>query len=470
MTLTSFDDSLQIEGELLYFDGEVFRLETEAGPITVEAGGFNCLGEDCPTTEELVARVKLAGPPDMVHRLMPALLEAFAKRKGWTFRNRYLSDEELAWEIADERERPLLVFGASIGVQEDDIATLLEGDLDLALGRSLENEDIRQIIIALDALVPAVGSDNPQVMITVSQIERILSGEIGNWSYFGGEERPIQLHLPKDGRLLDPLHKIIPAMAGVKSAIRHSDHDEMADIISSDPAALGLIPVSMIGNAVPLVLLGDCGLAIPATPSTIKSKDYPLNQPLFLYRHGVRQHRLLRDFITYATSIEAQPIIRAAGFLDQSIARLSFAAQGDRLANAVLAAGDDPEVVAEVQRMIGRLVRADRLSVAFRFKDGSSELDLQSAGNVLRLADAISRDEIDGEIIFAGFSDGVGPSDGNKRLSQRRAAAISRAVAAHAPGVKASFSTEAFGEAMPLACDDTDWGREINRRVEVWVR
>jgi phosphate transport system substrate-binding protein len=29
---------------------------------------------------------------------------------------------------------------------------------------------------------------------------------------------------------------------------------------------------------------------------------------------------------------------------------------------------------------------------------------------------------------------------------------------------------EAFGEAMPMACDDTAWGRQVNRRVEVWVR
>ena len=28
----------------------------------------------------------------------------------------------------------------------------------------------------------------------------------------------------------------------------------------------------------------------------------------------------------------------------------------------------------------------------------------------------------------------------------------------------------AFGEAMPMACDDSAWGRQVNRRVEVWIR
>ena len=32
------------------------------------------------------------------------------------------------------------------------------------------------------------------------------------------------------------------------------------------------------------------------------------------------------------------------------------------------------------------------------------------------------------------------------------------------------IATTAFGEAMPMACDDTDWGRDMNRRVEIWVQ
>jgi len=32
------------------------------------------------------------------------------------------------------------------------------------------------------------------------------------------------------------------------------------------------------------------------------------------------------------------------------------------------------------------------------------------------------------------------------------------------------LEVEAFGEAMPMACDDSAWGRQVNRRVEVWVR
>jgi phosphate transport system substrate-binding protein len=33
-----------------------------------------------------------------------------------------------------------------------------------------------------------------------------------------------------------------------------------------------------------------------------------------------------------------------------------------------------------------------------------------------------------------------------------------------------NITTTAFGEAMPMACDNTEWGRDVNRRVEIWVR
>ena len=75
-------------------------------------------------------------------------------------------------------------------------------------------------------------------------------------------------------------------------------------------------------------------------------------------------------------------------------------------------------------------------------------------------------------LIFAGFTDGDGPAEGNLRLARRRAEAVRRAVLRAAPTAdrdRLNLTVDAFGEAMPMACDDTEWGRFINRRVEVWV-
>ena len=91
--------------------------------------------------------------------------------------------------------------------------------------------------------------------------------------------------------------------------------------------------------------------------------------------------------------------------------------------------------------------------------------------NIQRLADAISNGAFDGQqILFVGFSDADGPRDGNLRLSERSARAVLRAVAARVADSPVEFEVAAFGELMPMACDDTPWGRQVNRRVEVWVK
>ena len=75
--------------------------------------------------------------------------------------------------------------------------------------------------------------------------------------------------------------------------------------------------------------------------------------------------------------------------------------------------------------------------------------------------------------MFVGFSDGEGPAKGNKTISERRAKTVRDAVvnAAETANLdQVMIETTGFGEAMPMACDDSAWGRQVNRRVEVWVK
>ena len=124
--------------------------------------------------------------------------------------------------------------------------------------------------------------------------------------------------------------------------------------------------------------------------------------------------------------------------------------------------------------MAQALSGADRLTTTFHFRDGSSELDAQSYGNIATLARALESGAFDGQtLIFAGFSDSAGAAAANRSLSKTRAEAVRSAV--RKAGFAADFSrvkmrVEGFGEAMPMACDETVWGRGMNRRVEVWLR
>ena len=74
------------------------------------------------------------------------------------------------------------------------------------------------------------------------------------------------------------------------------------------------------------------------------------------------------------------------------------------------------------------------------------------------------------ELLFAGFSDVLGERDSNLLLSLRRARSVYEAVTQIAGDAPVNYSIDAFGAAMPMACDEVPWGRRANRRVEVWVR
>jgi phosphate transport system substrate-binding protein len=114
------------------------------------------------------------------------------------------------------------------------------------------------------------------------------------------------------------------------------------------------------------------------------------------------------------------------------------------------------------------------MSSTFRFDPGSTRLDVQSRSNVMQLAQAIRDGRFGGrELMLVGFSDGRGPATANRDLSSARAEAVRRdlirALGGNFPA-NVAIDTAAFGEALPMACDDTIWGQQTNRRVELWVR
>ena len=118
--------------------------------------------------------------------------------------------------------------------------------------------------------------------------------------------------------------------------------------------------------------------------------------------------------------------------------------------------------------MSGLTANAERLSVNFRFRTGSSQLDNKALDDLDRvtayLASASARDK---QVMLIGFADNKGSSQANQTLSNERAKIVDRQLSSR--GVLADVSA-GFGSAVPVASNETDDGREKNRRVEVWLK
>ena len=254
----------------------------------------------------------------------------------------------------------------------------------------------------------------------------------------------------------------------------HDRYDSLILAIEKDPYAIGLGRLSEGGAVKALGLSGACGFAASATSSDIKTEDYPLTRPVFLYTPARRLPKLAREFLSFVISPAAQVVVARTDFVDQGVDELSFRDQGRRFANAITHAGEQI-TLKDLQTVTAALQGANRLTLGFRFEGGSSTLDAQSRSNVHLLAELLEAGVFDGQdLLFAGFSDGQGGAEINQSLSKRRAETVMKAVRGALgeafDSERVALTAAGFGEAMPLACDDIVWGRSLNRRVEVWLR
>lgn len=494
VTLTSPDGSVEVNGTLLGFDGEFYRVETIYGELTVDGSGVNCAGPACPDLQNYVAELSISGSSTIGEVLMPALIEGFALRNGYVAKRERLDQTHFTYSLRNKADDALLgKFAFRVTNTDEGFADLLADEADIVMSlreiRLTENRraneaglgDLRgpnrSRVLALDAMVPITAPGNPVDAISPATLARVFAGRVTNWKDLGGPDAPISVHLrdAKSGlsqavqdRLMGPAALVLES-----GIVRHTSNKALTQAVTDDPFAIGISSYSETGNADVMVLTGTCGFSLRAGRVTIKTEDYPLTAPMFLYIPARRLPKLARDFLTYTRSPSAQIVIRRAGFVDQAPEELSINQQGDRFANAISLIGTEV-VLSDLKRLVTVLSPMKRLSTSFRFRTGSSALDAQSLSNVQQLARAIETGVYDERsVTFVGFSDGQGPADGNKRIALRRANTVLAAVKKAAETVDLDtldVSVEAFGEALPMACDDSAWGRQVNRRVEIWVR
>lgn len=491
VTLSSPDGAVEITGNLLGFDGEFYRVDTKFGELTVDGSGVRCDGPGCPSLSDFVAEITLSGSAAMAEILMPALIEGYALRNGYQTHRNHLRGEDFEYLLrtpggattarfvflvgnTDAGFRNLFDNAADIVMAQREVrdAELIRAD---ALGLGDLTQPNRSRVLALDGMVPIVSTDNPIKHITLPQVAQVLSGEISNWSLLGGPDAPISVHLPfADTGMAQAISDQFLGDAPVVGTVeRHDRVETLARHVAIDPFAFGISLYSTPAATRALQIGGECGFELEANRRSIKTEDYPMTAPLFLYLPARRLPKVGREFLAYVRGPAAQNVIRRAGFVDQAPEFVALDSQGSRLGNAISAAGAEVKL-GDLQRMIAALSELERQTTTFRFETGSTRPDAQSRGNIQQLARDLEAGVYDGrKLMFVGFSDGQGPAETNKQISLKRAEAVRDAVlevGETANLERVEITVDAFGEAMPMACDDSAWGRKVNRRVEVWVR
>ena len=493
VTLKSSDGTVNIVGEFVAFEENAYVIRTGLGELRISAARVRCEGAACPVIETTTADVVFAGSDTVGLGMMPLLMEGYAG---------YLDAEATITATANQGEilaemigdqgfgDPMGSYLVSSTTSSDAFSRLLEGSSEIGMAsrriRPTEARALRDAgagnmispaqehIVAVDSLVVITHPDNPVQSLTTEQLAAIYKGEVTNWSEVGGENAPITLMDRQQSSGTRAVFDL--AIFGdaeqpfAPNAVVMEDNTQMASAVNDDPNAIGYVSYAFQRGAKALPLVNECGLTMTPDAFSARTEEYALQRRLYLYNRSDNLSDASQRFLDYALSEDADGVIAKAGFIDLGVDRRAQPLDGDR-ARALLDPNADAYEAGVMREMLGLMVDYDRLSTTFRFNTGSSRLDERGILDMQRLARFLENQPEGTQVLFVGFTDDVGAFDSNRELSQRRAGQVMEEMRAYAGDRVAGLqlSSAGFGEVAPSACNVSEEGRSINRRVEVWI-
>ena len=494
VTLVSTDGTINVTGEFIAYEEDTYILRTPLGDLRIASSSVICEGDACPTFDTVSADVSIVGSEAIGLGMMPLLMSGFAASLDADVEIRNTSESESIATLIDDGG-----FGDEIGAylvsstnNDDAFAQLLSKTATVGMSaRRITQDEARALradgagsmvspeqerIIAVDSMVVVTHESNPVEQLSSDQLAAIFSGQITNWSEVGGPDRPINVisYAPDSANYTYFTNYLygeeVPSFRPQAIA---QDDQAMSNVMFHDRNAIGYLGHAFQRGAKPVQLINECGIATTPDAFSAKTEEYELSRRMYLYNRGDNIDSNTQAFLTYAMSDEADSVIGKSGFIDLGIVRR---AQDDsdprRAALAVEAERYDVGFEGEIiNDMLTEMGSYDRLSTTFRFRTGSSRLDERGRLDLQRLVTYLEDVPAGTRVAIVGFTDDVGPFEANRELAIERAGSVVEQIQAEAGDRLANieFVTKGYGEVAPSACNISDRGRGINRRVEVWI-
>lgn len=324
--------------------------------------------------------------------------------------------------------------------------------LDLETLGDLKSPSAEQVI-AIDGLAIILHPGNPLTILSTEQLAGIFSGEINTWEALGGVGGAIHLYARDDqSGTYDTFKDLVLSRRNktLGEAQRFESSEQLSDAVSQDPQGIGFIGLPYVRQAKAVAISdGDSQPMLPLN-SLIATEDYPLSRRLFFYLPPDSQNPWGQALVDFAQSAQGQAIVAANGFIAQSVQAITVQPQAQM-----------PDSYQAIAR------KAQRLSVNFRFEEGSASLDNKARQDLLRVVAYIkSHGKLNKQVTLVGFGDAKNDPQRAALLSKLRAMAVRRELVKSGVVLR---EVRGFGAQMPVATNTADEGRIKNRRVEVWV-
>ena len=358
-------------------------------------------------------------------------------------------------------EVPIVALGSSTGFKALDRDS---ADIGMA-SRRIKQKEVAMLarfgdlagaeaehVIGLDALVIAVHPSNPISQLTLGQVKQIYSGEIRNWGQLGGPDLPIR-----------PLHRDMESgtratfdaevFGGSRSAARGiyevSGNTETHHIVLRQTGAIGYLPFADAGDVKKVAVKAGNLSAVVPDRGIIATEDFPLTRRLYMYKNPVTTKPHVDSFLHYVESQAGQELVATSGFINLTPVALTM-----------------PPYPNAPQAYRKLMEQGKRLSISFRFTDGSAELDSRALKDLRRLEDYMDSAGQELNLTLVGFSDDRNNSNITDLISRFRALKVQGALLReHQLGGSKILALGAFA---PLTAS-REQAPVKNGRVEVWI-
>ena len=369
--------------------------------------------------------LRISGSHTLMDRLIPQLAEAHSRSIGTTEFN--LSRTNNATGIKK------LLDGRSNLAASTREPTYAEQRQAKVNGYSLSDSEH---IIGVDVLAVATHGANPLSSLTYDQVIGIFCTEaIDNWSYLGQESQPIRVVVrpPSSGsRAL--FEDFFCGPKGFHRLVEVAEASKITEILNTDENAISFISLSQRAGK-PMALRPETQ-AKPVVPSkkNIIRGAYPLAQDLVLYTAG-QPSSDVQDFLNWIESPAGQDVVDEADFVPLFLR---------------------PEMMNEPRP----------LRETVHFEASSSRPTARSIARIGLLIDELK--ERVGEhnhIVLEGYTDA---REANQmELSHQRAATVKEILSEALPD--RFFEIIPRGKLLPIAPNETPYGRQRNRRVQIYL-
>ena len=242
----------------------------------------------------------------------------------------------LAWAERYQAEHPEASISVTGGGSGTGLSALLNGTVDIAnASRAIKDEELEQAqavgftpgeyVVARDAIAVIVNPENPVKELTLAQISAIYRCEITNWSQVGGEDRPI-VRLSREtnsGTHVYFLEEVIRLgdktntdIFCAETLLMPSSEGIIAEV-ADNPNAIGYDGLGYVTEDVKMLALSEnpAGPFILPSVENVNAGTYPIARDLYMYTRTDTPDGLVKAYLEWVFSAEAQKIVSDLGFV-----------------------------------------------------------------------------------------------------------------------------------------------------------